>query len=177
LVAFFVIAGCSKVNDELAVNSNENQLKSATTERDAAVVHPFISIFTNKKVITCDGSAIFLSGKLDGHCSMFGHYDPAYPPDPSNPVANQLALNKFVWEWMNMRVSGIVTNNASGEEFKINKFDRWNKNQDVYTVRYNLVGNMGSQYILFGTGVLNPSTGFPVLTIDRIICPGSADEE
>jgi hypothetical protein len=147
LLAFLFLGGCSK-SEDLAVNSNENQLKSASVNN---TVPMFTSELYNIPLV-CDGIEIDrLQGRLDVFCRM--HYE------------NGIIV------WMIHNFSGSLTD-SKGEVFDVNGVRKIDSVQKSYTFHSNIKGNLGSHYILYGTSVTtSPNT----LIIEKASCPQSAD--
>ena len=152
LVAFLILLGCSK-DDDLGVNSGENELKSASD--NSTILMPATWETYNIPVI-CDGVEIDrLAGKLDVFCRM--HYEDG----------------KLVWMIHNF--SGFLTSTSvSGEVFEMKGTRKIDMVLANYTFRSNIKGDLGSHYILSGTSsTLSKNT----LIIEKAVCPQSADEE
>lgn len=146
LAAFLFILGSSEFQSVCGVNSGNTQLNSETPDR--TISHRFQSGYWTP--ITCDGVTFdYLEGVLDVHCVMFGHAG--------------------AWQWMTMRFTGTLTN-SEGEHFKIKEIDKSDATE--FSWHANIVGDMGSHYVISGTGTFDPYT----FTIDQVVCPNGPKE-
>jgi hypothetical protein len=174
LVTILILMGCSK-SDDLAVNPNENQLKSATP--DHTVPMYYSEAYPSGKLtpipVMCDGIVIdHLEGKLDAFCRMFGNYHPDYPKGTPGDLAH------FQSEWMIHNYSGTLTaTSGSGEVFNVQGTKKMDMGEMTFTFHLNIRGSLGNHYILFasGTNAANP-LGY-TFTIEKAVCPQSAGEE
>lgn len=171
LLTFLIFLGCSKNDEDLNATLKESQIKPASetqlnnesTERkdpkglNYTVSHNFKWGYWTPLI--CDEVVVgSLEGILDVHCVMFGHYNPDFPGN----------LNKFVWQWMIMNYSGFLTNESTGEVFKIIETDKVFFD-GTFTWHSNIIGDKGSHYILFGSS----TDAYPWFKIDKAICLGS----
>lgn len=154
-IASLILMGCSK-SDDLAVVTNENQLKSGIIERNFPMETTGIFIIP----VICDGAEIDrLTGKLDIWCRMFGYYD---------------STGKFIGQWRVQTFEGTLTSTSgSGEVFNVKGSRKIDNINTEFTLRANITGNKGSHYILSGSSDTNPPGG---LIIDKAICPQQANE-
>ena len=156
LSAFLLFLGCSK-SDEIAVNPNENQLKSGIIERN----YPMETTGTFIIPVICDGVEIDrLTGKLDIWCRMFGYYDSA---------------GKFIGQWRVQTFEGTLTSTSgSGEVFYVKGSRKIDNINTEFSLRANIKGNKGSHYILSGSSDTLPPGG---LIIDKATCPSGPQDE
>jgi hypothetical protein len=155
-LVFLFILGCSK-SDEIAVNPNENQLKSGIIERN----YPMET--TGKFIIPviCDDVEIDrLTGTLEIWCRMFGYYD---------------STGKFIGQWRVQTFEGTLTSTSgSGEVFNVKGSRKIDNINTEFTLRANITGSKGSHYILSGSSESLPPNG---LIIDKATCPSGPPDE
>jgi hypothetical protein len=147
LIAFLLLSGCAKNDDETAVSRGVNQLKDVP--ENGTVSYFFTAgIYT---YISCDGVEI---GTLEGgviEWHILDHYKNGEP------------------EWSMYKAFGTLTDQSTGEVFQIQESDKVDYNEGDFTFHSNIIGDQGSHYILAGTGLwVYPYT----VTIYRANCPG-----
>jgi hypothetical protein len=145
LMVFLVFSGCSKVDNDSAAKPDNNQLKAAPKNGS---VSWYYSGGYGIPLVCDDVQVGFLFGwPVDWH--VIDHYK-----------------NGEI-EWSIYNASGFLTLKSTGEVFKIQESDKIFYSKGNFTFHANLVGNLGSHYIL--SGHFDPAT-FEVF-VDKAVCP------
>lgn len=144
LMAFLILLGCSKVNDGLNVNPNENQLKSASTNK-VLTAHRWTSV--DEFSLWCGDKEIdYGIGSDDVHCVM--QYE------------NDVLL------FMNMTFHGSFTGQNTGEVFRYYQEYKYNLSKGDDSYHFNVIGDKGSHYIVSARFLAVE----PWIVIDKAIC-------
>lgn len=148
LMAFLILQGCSKVENDSAVNPAGNHVKSSS--QNGTYSYYFTAPIVT--YISCDGVNIDIleGGDIEWH--ILDHYKNGVP------------------EWSMYKASGTLTIESTGEVFEIQESDKVDYNEGNFTFHSNINGDQGSHYILSGTGLwVYPYT----VTIYKAVCPGN----
>lgn len=139
-----LLSACVKSDDDIVA---DQQLKSAINKTE---VYKNFS-YGYWSPVYCDGVMVDeLTGTIKA--DIVAHYE-------------QGELKWYMYKWSGEVISGI-----NQEVFVVHESDKISiPIPDTYTYHLNLVGNMGSHYINFGTLNMTDWT----ITIDKSVCPGN----
>jgi len=146
LIAFLLLSGCTKNDEESTLKTGVNELKSVP-ENGTVSYYFSATILT---YISCDGEEIgtLEGGDIEWH--ILDHYKNGEP------------------EWSIYKATGTLTDESTGEIFEIKESDKVDYNGGDFTFHSNIIGDQGSHYILAGTGLWIPPY---TVTIFRANCP------
>ena len=146
LVAFLIILGSSAIDNVSGVNPGVSQLNSATPDPTISFRSQGFFWFP----LICDGVIVNqLFGVVDLHVVAFGY-----------PNTSQYT----------MRASGTLTD-WFGEEFRIMEVEKIDGPE--FSFHFNIIGDKGSHYILFGSGTFYPWS----ITFEKAVCPNGPMEK
>jgi hypothetical protein len=146
LIAFLILSGCAKNDDESVVNQGVNRLKDGP-------LNGTVSYYWSGGIatyISCDGVVVdyLEGGDIEWH--ILDHY------------------KNGELEWSIYKATGSLTIESTGEVFEIKESDKVDVLSGDFTFHSNLIGDQGSHYILSGSGLwVYPYT----VTIDKANCP------
>lgn len=145
MIVLMLLLGCTKVSDDPITKPDGKQLK-------AVPVNGSVSWYYSTGYgipLVCDGVQVG---------SVFG-----FPIDWH--VIDHYENGENVWSIYN--VNGTLTNRSTKEVFKIQESDKLIWATGDYTFHANLIGSLGTHYIL--SGYFDPST-FEVI-VEKAVCP------
>jgi hypothetical protein len=145
LMVFLLTTGCAKVTNDPVAKPDGNEVKSAAVNGSVSW-----NLSTGYYIpLECDGVQVgsVFGWPIDWH--VIDHY------------------KNGELDWSIYNVTGTLTNRNTGEVFKIQESDKLLWSQGDYTFHANLMGNLGTHYIL--SGHFDPIT-FEVL-VEKAVCP------
>lgn len=144
MIAFLMLSGCAKNDDDSTVKNGGNQLKAVPENGTVSYFYTggyFADLICDEVVID----------------QLFG--------DVQWHVRDHYKNGEIVWSLYN--ATGTLTS-SNGEVFDIHESDKLYWSAEDWTFHCNLIGDQGSHYILSGHGDLSTWEVF----VDKANCPG-----
>ena len=143
LIAFLILSGCAKNDDEASIKNDVNRLKAVP--QNGTISYNYTGGYFADLI--CDEVVIDqLYGNVDWH------------------VRDHYKNGEIEWSFYN--ATGTLTS-TNGEVFEIHESDKLYWSDEDWTFHCNLTGDQGSHYILSGHGDLATWEVF----VDRANCP------